>query len=72
MTFSFSNSCQYCRLQKCLQVGMRIEAVQNERRPYTGHINNNKHEFLANIINNQRIQRQNDTTSLNTVRDKQT
>ncbi len=34
---------------------MRIEAVQNERRPYT-----NKHDFLPNGNNNQRIRRQNE------------
>jgi hypothetical protein len=42
--------CQYCRLQKCLQVGMRIEAVQNERRPYT-----NKHNLMN--MNNQRVRK---------------
>ncbi|KAL5966411.1 Nuclear receptor subfamily 2 group C member 2 [Taenia solium] len=29
---AFRNRCQYCRMQKCLLVGMRSEAVQNERR----------------------------------------
>ncbi len=29
---TFRNRCQYCRMQKCLAVGMRSEAVQNERR----------------------------------------
>ena len=28
------NRCQFCRWQKCLHSGMRVEAVQNERRPY--------------------------------------
>jgi hypothetical protein len=47
---------------------MRIEAVQNERRPYTNH--NNKHELITDVLNNQRIRKQNDTTSLNTVKKK--
>ncbi|VDD80534.1 unnamed protein product [Mesocestoides corti] len=29
---AFRNRCQYCRMQKCLMVGMRSEAVQTERR----------------------------------------
>lgn len=33
------NRCQSCRWQKCLATGMKIEAVQNERRPYVGSIN---------------------------------
>ncbi len=33
------NRCQSCRWQKCLNSGMKIEAVQNERRPYVGSIN---------------------------------
>ncbi len=45
---------------------MRIEAVQNERRPSIN--NNNKHDLMINSINNQRIRKQNDTTSSNTVR----
>ncbi|KAL4227065.1 Nuclear receptor subfamily 2 group C member 2 [Mactra antiquata] len=27
------NRCQYCRLQKCLSIGMRSESVQQERKP---------------------------------------
>ncbi|XP_063220484.1 nuclear receptor subfamily 2 group C member 1-A-like isoform X2 [Bacillus rossius redtenbacheri] len=27
------NRCQYCRLQKCLMMGMRSDAVQHERKP---------------------------------------
>ena len=44
--------CQYCRLQKCLQVGMRMEAVQNERRPYTS-----KHDLNPNGLLNQRVRK---------------
>lgn len=34
---------------------MRVEAVQNERRPYT-----NKHDLIATGMNNQRIRKQNE------------
>ncbi|TRY70786.1 hypothetical protein TCAL_02845 [Tigriopus californicus] len=30
------NRCQYCRLQKCLAMGMRSDSVQSERRPNAG------------------------------------
>lgn len=33
------NRCQSCRWQKCLVSGMKVEAVQNERRPFVGSLN---------------------------------
>nr|ASL70608.1 nuclear receptor [Brachionus koreanus] len=33
------NRCQSCRWQKCLASGMKVEAVQNERRPFVGSMN---------------------------------
>ncbi|CAN0065720.1 unnamed protein product [Lampetra planeri] len=33
ITKNHRNRCQYCRLQKCLLMGMRQESVQNERKP---------------------------------------
>ncbi|XP_014223803.1 orphan steroid hormone receptor 2 isoform X1 [Trichogramma pretiosum] len=30
------NRCQYCRLQKCLAMGMRSDSVQHERKPVIG------------------------------------
>jgi 50S ribosomal subunit-associated GTPase HflX len=44
---------------------MRIEAVQNERRPYT--TNHNKHDLMGPNLSNQRLRKQNDTTSLNLI-----
>ncbi|CCD63480.2 Nuclear Hormone Receptor family [Caenorhabditis elegans] len=41
------NRCQYCRLRKCLSMGMRSESVQAERRP----VNNSS--MLCNNDNNQ-------------------
>ncbi|PIC37132.1 hypothetical protein B9Z55_015871 [Caenorhabditis nigoni] len=36
------NRCQYCRLRKCLSMGMRSESVQAERRPVVA--NNNQQD----------------------------
>lgn len=56
------NQCQYCRLKKCLKVGMRREAVQRGRLPPTqipqqpvqhttnGEVGSNGHSFLSGFI----------------------
>ncbi|KDR17183.1 Nuclear receptor subfamily 2 group C member 2, partial [Zootermopsis nevadensis] len=42
------NRCQYCRLQKCLAMGMRSDSVQHERKPMT-----EKRDFSSSVgINN--------------------
>jgi hypothetical protein len=38
------NRCQYCRLQKCLAMGMRSDSVQHERKPMT-----EKRDFASSI-----------------------
>lgn len=48
---------------------MRVEAVQNERRPYTCSTDS-KHDLLNNSINGQRIRKQHDNAPLNTVNKK--
>ena len=45
------NRCQSCRWQKCLTCGMKIEAVQNERRPYVGSVNRDNESSLNNNNN---------------------
>jgi hypothetical protein len=46
------NRCQFCRWQKCLQSGMRVEAVQNERRPYIYSTNTNSNIATSPTGNN--------------------
>ncbi|XP_029346600.1 nuclear receptor subfamily 2 group C member 1-A isoform X1 [Acyrthosiphon pisum] len=38
VTKNHRNRCQYCRLQKCLTMGMRSDSVQHERKPVTDRI----------------------------------
>ena len=45
---------------------MRIEAVQNERRPYINP-NTKQHELLSNVLANQHLRKPVDPKSLNTV-----
>ncbi|KAL1129814.1 hypothetical protein AAG570_012758 [Ranatra chinensis] len=53
------NRCQYCRLQKCLSMGMRSDSVQHERKPisvkkeysnYTGTNQYNSSSFTNNPV----------------------
>lgn len=48
------NRCQYCRLQKCLQMGMRADHCQPERKPLALEYNNNNniHTNSVNVMNN--------------------
>ncbi|XP_074644642.1 orphan steroid hormone receptor 2-like [Tubulanus polymorphus] len=49
------NRCQYCRLQRCLAVGMRSEAVQHERKP-NDKMNQEKHDpTMVSSTSTQRI-----------------
>ncbi|VVC37559.1 Zinc finger, nuclear hormone receptor-type,Nuclear hormone receptor, ligand-binding [Cinara cedri] len=38
VTKNHRNRCQYCRLQKCLSMGMRSDSVQHERKPVSDRI----------------------------------
>lgn len=44
---------------------MRIEAVQNERRPYI--VANHKHDLMTNVLHNPRMSKPNDPSCLNKV-----
>lgn len=45
------NRCQSCRWQKCLAAGMKVEAVQNERRPFVGSLNLDIKSGVFNALN---------------------
>ncbi|XP_053213092.1 orphan steroid hormone receptor 2-like [Panonychus citri] len=45
------NRCQYCRLQKCLHMGMRADHCQPERKPLALEYNNNNNNNNNNLHN---------------------
>uniref|UniRef100_A0A0K0ESB9 Nuclear hormone receptor HR78 n=2 Tax=Strongyloides stercoralis TaxID=6248 RepID=A0A0K0ESB9_STRER len=54
------NRCQFCRLKKCLAMGMRSESVQAERRPMNiSSTNNNNNGNANNATSNNTINVQN-------------
>ncbi|KAK9497897.1 hypothetical protein O3M35_003800 [Rhynocoris fuscipes] len=49
------NRCQYCRLQKCLTMGMRSDSVQHERKPISvkkEYSNHSNYYNLSSVHNN--------------------
>lgn len=46
------NRCQYCRLQKCLNMGMRSDSVQHERKPISDKKEFSQDSNVSNYSNN--------------------
>ncbi|XP_025417738.1 nuclear receptor subfamily 2 group C member 1-A [Sipha flava] len=51
VTKNHRNRCQYCRLQKCLSMGMRSDSVQHERKPVSDRVESN-HNMPTSPDNN--------------------